>query len=136
MQPGDLEAARRLLGQLGYALAADEAARRFAAVTAAQGHRVLVAEQGGRVAGLLHVFARPALEKPPEAVVQALVVDAAARGTGLGRLLMEAAERWAAEQGFASVVLGTNVEREDARAFYARLGYARAATAELLRKAL
>lgn len=136
MEPGDLEAVGRLLGQLGYALEADEVARRFAAVTAAEGHRVLVAEQAGRVVGLLHVFARPALEKPPEAVVQALVVDDAARGAGLGRLLMQAAERWAAEQGFASVALGTHVAREDAKAFYARLGYAPTATAELLRKML
>ena len=34
------------------------------------------------------MFERPALEKPCEAVVQALVVDSEARGSGVGEALM------------------------------------------------
>jgi GNAT superfamily N-acetyltransferase len=51
-------------------------------------------KKGGALVALCHVFARPALDKPPEAIVQALVVDQACRGEGVGRIMMAAAERW------------------------------------------
>ena len=47
----------------------------------------MVAEMEGEVVGVLHVFERPALEKPCEAVVQALVVDGERRGAGIGEAL-------------------------------------------------
>ena len=97
---------------------------------------MLVAAVGGRVAGLLHVFARPALENPREAVVQAIVVDGAHRRSGLGRSLMAAAERWGREHNWRSVMLSSNVARSPAHAFYAALGYCVSANAYVFRKAL
>jgi len=41
---------------------------------------------------------------------------------------MGAAEAWAQERGLNYVVLHTRVDRDDARAFYERIGYTRAAT--------
>ncbi len=136
MDAADLEVVRRLMAQLDYDIAADDLAARFAAVTGKADHAVLVAEQGGLLVGLVHVFARAALEKPVEAVIQSLVVDTRARGAGIGRTLMERAEGWARARGLASVALYTNVTRADARAFYARLGYGEAAQSALLRKSL
>ena len=132
----DVSTAAALLHQLGYTVDAVELAARMARVGAASGHHAVVAEMDGRVVGLLHVYERPALEKPGEAVVQALVVDEASRGQGIGRALMREAERWAQARGLASITLHTRVDREDARAFYASLGYETAATSHLLRKAL
>lgn len=40
------------------------------------------------------------------------------------------------EHGFSSLALSSQVEREDAHAFYANLGYERIATSSLLRKRL
>jgi len=125
-----------LLAQLGYRLTQVEAERRYAAVAASARHSLLVAEVDQRIVGLLHVYARPALEKPPEAVVQALVVDQAFRGAGIGRTLMAAAERWASEQGYRSVALSSNVVRTGAHAFYEAIGYQPIATSRLLRKEL
>jgi GNAT superfamily N-acetyltransferase len=136
MTAADLAAAQPLLAQLGYALSPEEVRRRFAAVTAAGDHAAFVAESAGRVIGLLHVYGRPALEKPPEAIVQALVVDATIRRGGVGARLMAAAERWAADQGFGSVALSSNVVRNDAHAFYRRRGYDVIATGHWFRKAL
>jgi ribosomal protein S18 acetylase RimI-like enzyme len=136
MRGADLPAVLGLLEQLGYAMDADELARRSASVAAEQGHHVLVAEAEGRVAGAMHVYARPALEKPPEAIVQSLIVDEAARGAGVGRALLAAAEKWAAERGFTSVALTSQVTREQAHAFYERLGYERVAQSLLMRKRL
>jgi GNAT superfamily N-acetyltransferase len=132
----DLPVIQILLRQLGYELTAEETQRRFQAVASAPGHCLLVAMRGGRAAGLLHVYARPALDKPPEAIVQALVVDADARNGGIGRRLMVAAETWARAQGFASVALASSIHRDGAHAFYEAIGYARFATSHLFRKTL
>lgn len=136
MARADLPAVRDLLEELGYPLALEEVARRFAAVTAAPDHAVRVAEAAGRAAGLVHVYARPALENPTEAIVEALVVDSAQRRSGVGRALMAAAEDWAIARGIHSLALSSNVARSGAHAFYHTLGYRTAATALILRKEL
>ena len=95
-----------------------------------------VVEEEGRVTALLHVYARPAFDKPPEAIVQAIVVDQDARGTGVGQALMGVAENWASEHGFTSVALTSNVTRSGAHAFYVALGCRVEATSHLFRKNL
>ena len=90
----------------------------------------------GRVVGLLHVFVRPAIENPREAVVQAIVVDLARRRSGIGMALMAEAERWGREHECRSVMLSSNVARAPAHAFYAARGYHIAATSYVLRKEL
>jgi GNAT superfamily N-acetyltransferase len=128
----DMPVARELLTQLGYQVDATELEDRIERVLAAADHHVAVAEQNGQLVGLLHVFERPALEKPCEAVVQALVVDSNARGRGIGKALMDVAEAWAKARGLASVVLSTRKAAD----FYTRLGYGKVATSDLMRKAV
>ena len=132
----DVPVIQSLLVQLGYDLAPDEVRRRLSAVMASPDHAVLAGESDGRLISLLHLYIRPALEKPPEVIVQALVVDATCRKGGIGRTMMAAAERWARDRGLQSVALATHVAREGAHAFYAALGYERVATSHLLRKML
>jgi ribosomal protein S18 acetylase RimI-like enzyme len=134
-RPADRAMVRRLIGQL--ADAPDEAAfrARFARVSAEAGHRLIVAEMAGEVVGVLHVFERPALEKPCEAVVQALVVDGARRGNGIGEALMREAEAWAAARKLASTALYTRTDRDRARLFYERIGYRLKATSHLMVRA-
>lgn len=136
MTADDAAAAMPLLAQLGYEMSPQEASRRVREVLAAPGHALLVAEIAGRIAGLLHVFARPAVEHPREAVVEALVVAEDCRRIGVGRRLMAEAERWGAGRDCRSVVLSSNIVREPAHAFYAALGYRVSATAYVLRKPL
>jgi GNAT superfamily N-acetyltransferase len=125
-----------LLAQLGYEMSDAEAANRVGGVLAASDHMALVAEADGRVVGLMHVFVRPALENPREAVVEAIVVDERYRCLGAGRALMAAAERWAREHRCRSVALSSNIVRAPAHAFYRALGYRIAATSYVLRKPL
>lgn len=132
----DIVAAQPLLEQLGYKLDNAEIGRRYDAVARSPDHVLTVAEQDGRLIALCHAYLRPALDKPPEVVVQALVVDTAARGTGVGRLMMADAERWAAERGMSSVSLASHVARSAAHSFYEGIGYQRIATSHLFRKAL
>jgi GNAT superfamily N-acetyltransferase len=125
-----------LLSQLGYQTDVQEVRRRYDAVVQSGDHALMVAEQGGRIIALCHTYARPALDKPPEAVVQALVVDQASRGSGVGKIMMTAAEKWAEDRGFTSVTLASHVSRSDAHAFFESIGYRREGTSHLFRKTL
>jgi ribosomal protein S18 acetylase RimI-like enzyme len=122
-RPTDVSAVHRLIGQL--ADAPDEAAfgARFENVLATDDHRIIVAEVEGKMVGVLHMFERPALEKPCEAIVQALVVDSDARSSGVGEALMREAEAWAQSRKLPSVSLYSRVDRKRAHAFYERIGY-------------
>jgi ribosomal protein S18 acetylase RimI-like enzyme len=122
-RPADVSAVHRLIGQL--ADSADEAAfrARFEHVLATDDHRIIVADVEGKVVGVLHMFERPALEKPFEAVVQALVVDSEARSNGVGEALMHEAEAWAQSRKLPAVSLYSRVDRKRAHAFYERIGY-------------
>ena len=68
--------------------------------------------------------------------MQALVVEETARGSGVGRKLMEFAELWALDRGSSSIALSSHISRFDAHAFYQRLGYQIGATSHLMRKLL
>ena len=118
MAEADLADGRLLLDQLGYDLTPREMRRRYAAIANTAGHAVLVAECEARPVGLVHLYVRPALDKPPEVIVQAIVIDAAYRGRGVGKILMAAAESWASERGYNSVALYSNVSRSGAHSFY------------------
>lgn len=134
MTADDLDAAQPLMEQLGYALSGDQIRQRYLAIRAAEGHDLFVGDLGGKIVSLLHVYARPALDKPPEAVVQALVVASETRGGGVGKAMMRQAEGWARQNGFSSVSLASGVAREEAHRFYKALGYDVFATSHLFRK--
>ena len=131
----DMAMVRHLIGQLDDAPDEVEFRTRFERVSAVPGHRIIVAEMGSEIVGVLHVFERPALEKPCEAVVQALVVDGARRGSGIGEALMREAEAWAASRKLASTALYTRIDRDRARRFYERIGYRLKATSHLMVRA-
>jgi GNAT superfamily N-acetyltransferase len=134
-RPADIARVRRLIGQPADAPDEAEFRARFERVSAESGHRIIVAEMESEVVGVLHVFERPALEKPCEAVVQALVVDGERRGAGIGEALMRVAEAWAASRKLASTALYTRIDRDRARMFYERIGYRLKATSHLMGRA-
>jgi GNAT superfamily N-acetyltransferase len=86
--------------------------------------RVIVAENGGEPLGFVAVHALPRFEHSDRVLrIMALVVDAGVRERGVGRLLMEEAERLGRdlEAAFAEVTAGHH--RPDARRLYEELGY-------------
>jgi GNAT superfamily N-acetyltransferase len=132
----DVPALQNLVSQLGCRLEVSEVRRRFDAVGRSDDHAVMVAADDGRVIALCHVYAHPAVEPLPESELQALVVDQAARGFGVGTLMMAAAEAWAAVCGCQAVTLGSHVSPPAAHAFYQSLGYRNGATSHPMRKPL
>ena len=136
MEAADIAVCRMLLSQLGYDLNLQEVKRRYEEIKQKQDHEVFVGEQDGQVVALLHLYERPAFDKPPEVIVQALVVDQNWRSTGVGKAMMDMAQRWALDRGFSSVALTSSVSRSDAHSFYNRIGYNVTATSHLFRKNL
>jgi ribosomal protein S18 acetylase RimI-like enzyme len=87
-----------------------------------------IAEHEQEIVGVIHVSIRetrdiPILVPRRYAVIENLAVSAAHRRHGIGRVLMQAAERWALERGIEQVELHVYEFNEGARAFYERLGY-------------
>jgi ribosomal protein S18 acetylase RimI-like enzyme len=136
VRPADVSAVHRLIGQLADAPDETEFRRRFDRAAAADGHRIIVAEVEGEVVGVLHMFERPALEKPCEAIVQALVVDSQARSIGVGEALMREAEAWTQSRKLPSVSLYSRADRKRAHAFYERIGYRVKATSVRMQRGL
>ena len=69
MAEADLPSVQPLLRQLGYDLTLNELEQRFNLVVKSPEHSDLVCEAEGKVVGLVHIYGRPALEKPAEAII-------------------------------------------------------------------
>jgi GNAT superfamily N-acetyltransferase len=124
MASDDAAAVAALCGQLGYPASAAQVVHRLSLLQGDPEHALFVAQtEAGQVVGWVHVHAVRLMEANPRAEIWGLVVDAAHRGQGAGRALMERAEAWAAEHGHRAVRLRSNVVRGQAHQFYQRLGY-------------
>lgn len=127
----------RLAGELGYPLETGAMTARLRALLPLPQHRVTVAQ--GAPAGLLGWIAverRLTLESGARIEIVGLVVDASARGIGVGRALVADAEQWALAQGFEAIGVRSNVAREGSHPFYESLEYSRVKTQHMYRKRL
>ena len=121
-EQADAAAVADLLGQLGYPTSPEGAEARLERLRVV-GDRVVVAELDGRTVGLAHLQVAPAIERDrPAAKIGALVVDDAHRGRGVGRALLDAVEAEARVRGCELLFLTTAERRDDAHAFYERVG--------------
>ena len=123
--PDDAAAMASLLAELGYPWTPDIVAERLAALNAI-GNAALVAQRGDDVVGVLTLSAMLVLHRPkPVGRISAFVVTERYRGQGIGRAMVAAAERHLATRGCGLVEVTSNRRREEAHAFYERLGYER-----------
>jgi ribosomal protein S18 acetylase RimI-like enzyme len=118
----------RLLGQLGHAQPPGDDRARLASYLE-QGQHVLVAERtpqepASSLLGTVTLHITPVLHRAgPIGRLSAMVVDEPARGKGVGRALVAAAEEFLFARGCALIEVTSNRKRTDAHAFYERLGY-------------
>lgn len=113
-----------LLAELGYPAPQDALPARLERLASDPRATILLAERMGEAVGLITVHLRDTINhEEPLAQITALVVAERARGEGVGRELVAAAERWARQQGATRVVVSTALDRADAHRFYERLGF-------------
>ena len=123
-RPADAAAIAALIVALGYEVSAGEVRTRLAALRKA-GQTALVADRGGLL-GVLTTSVMTVLHRPrPVGRISMLVVAEAARGEGLGRALVTAAEARLAAAGCGLIEVTSNAKRLRAHAFYEKLGYER-----------
>jgi GNAT superfamily N-acetyltransferase len=89
---------------------------------------ILVAHVAGECVGLAEVYVRQGEANPAGVahrygLLQSLMVQEAYRGRGIGTRLVEAAERWAREQGATEVRVETWEFVEGPLGFYEKVGY-------------
>ncbi len=134
ISPDDADAAAQLSGELGYPIASAAMRARVAALASSADHGVFVACLDGHVVGWIHVAAVLHMQSEPRAEIGGLVVSAPVRGRRIGAALVARAEQWAREHGFGSILVRSQVMREDAHRFYLREGYARTKTSAVFTK--
>jgi acetyltransferase len=104
--------------------------RSYRDVVAALGTRerlLLVAEEEGEILGMAQLVFSGATNADHRAEVQRVGVATAARGRGIGRLLMTAVEETAGKRGVSLLWLTTHAHT-DACGFYEAIGYTRMGT--------
>jgi ribosomal protein S18 acetylase RimI-like enzyme len=133
----DLAAIVVLLGQLGYFTGPDQLEARFEKIQAESGrHKLMVARMGEQTVGLLHIQRRTTLMEGPGLEIVSLVVDETMRSQGIGRLLLQAAERIAGETEASLITLYSNQQRARAHQFYLRHGFRIKKVSVMLQKSL
>jgi GNAT superfamily N-acetyltransferase len=97
----------------------------FAEIDGDPQHVLVVAEREGRVIGTAQLTFLPGLSRraATRAQIEGVRIGGAARGTGLGSMLIEWCVERARERGCAMVQLTSDASRTDAHRFYERLGF-------------
>jgi GNAT superfamily N-acetyltransferase len=124
---GDADEVARLAAELGMSFEFSAASFRenYPALLAEDGACLLLAVSGHESIGYLLGFRHLTFyANGPVGWVEEVVVRDQDRGQGIGRVLMDAFEQWAAAQGCALVALATR----RAAPFYLALGYEESAT--------
>src|SRR6267378_2258417 len=132
----DAEQLGALNRQLGYATETQELVSRIDRLSELQEHFVAVAEVDGTVVGWVQAEHRFSMEAGDKAEIVGLIVGAAARRSGVGRLLVQAAEDWATDRGLRSILVRTNVIRPESHSFYKQIGYTQSKTQHVYAKPL
>ncbi|MBN1200709.1 MAG: GNAT family N-acetyltransferase [Anaerolineae bacterium] len=126
MEPRDVEAACALVRQLtSEALCVEDMRDRLEWVQHSPVDWLFVCEVDGQVQGLYAFRLRERIEHPSRfGEISAIVTDAAARRSGVGRAMMDHAEQMARDTGCIGTWLVSGFKRKDeAHRFYDQLGY-------------
>ena len=110
--------------QLGYSSSEADIKKRLDKMSQGADFSAYVAETAdGRVVGWIQVYAVRLIEEDVYAEIGGLVVDTQYRGNGLAKGLLTSCEKWAANRGYSTVSVHSNMKRTEARPFYEKMGY-------------
>lgn len=121
--PEDATQLLELLEALGYAATERDLAERLRQIEG-QGHRVFVAEKEGEVVGCVQALIDIRLAEGRVGEIVSLVVKPPARGSGIGKGLLQTATEWLQARGCAQIRVRANENRAEAHQFYLAQGFA------------
>jgi len=126
----------RLTVELGYAGDAGSIRWRLDQIASNRDQVVYVAVLKERIVGWLQAHASVSLESGYRVEIVGLIVETAFRRYGVGRALVQQAERWALEFGLDIMVVRSNIKRVESHNFYHALGFSASKTQAVYRKVL
>jgi|SRR5688572_7038263 aminoglycoside 6'-N-acetyltransferase I len=102
-------------------------------------HRVFVADDHGKIVGMLELSLRPYVDgcdSSPVPFIEAWYVTEDARRSGIGGALVRAAEQWALENGYTEMASDAMLENTISEHAHAALGFEEVERAIRFRKSL
>jgi ribosomal protein S18 acetylase RimI-like enzyme len=125
-----------LSAELGYPVEAGLMRSRLEQFVTMPGHAIYVACLNHQIVGWIDVGIVHHLQSGAQGEIGGLIVADGKRGLGIGRTLVREAEKWASEQGLQTLVVRSQIKREEAHRFYLGLAYERVKTSAVFRKIL
>jgi predicted N-acetyltransferase YhbS len=122
---------------IGYDAEPAVVASRLRAILSSDADLMIVAVDSHRaIIGWLQAHAAHIVESGFRVEITGLIVSPGQRRHGVGRALVEEAERWAKAKAAEAIVVRSNVQRVESHAFYPALGYSATKTQNVYRKTL
>lgn len=109
--------------ELGYKFSEEQVEANVRRLIGVPTSLILVAESGDEVVGFIHASNHEPVYAPPMKNILGLAVDREYRKNGLGRMLVEAVEKWARETGAAGIRVNSGANMDSGLRFYKALGY-------------
>ncbi len=120
----DFQCMAELSVELGYLTTPEQSKLRMIEILNSTDHAVFLASTSeNKLVGWIHVFQAYRIESDTFAEIGGFIVTRDQRGQGLGRSLLDAAEKWTQERGLAKLRVRTNRLRTEALLFYDRMGF-------------
>jgi GNAT superfamily N-acetyltransferase len=136
-EPRDYDKIADLASQLGYSSTAEQVQKRIDAMANSSQYAVYVAElPAGQIAGWIGLYVFHSVEQDGCVGISGLIVDQQIRSRGVGKALLDAAEKWARSLNCTAISVHSNVTRERAHQFYTRNRYEYVKAQKYLVKAL
>ncbi len=123
IQIKDAEIITSLIEQLEYEATKDETVKRIKNIISNQDHFACTAIIENKIVGWIHAFVSIHLESNPFVEIGGLIVEKNFRGLGIGKKLIDEAERWMISKNIHKLRVRTNVKRKDAHRFYLKHGF-------------
>jgi GNAT superfamily N-acetyltransferase len=112
-----------LLRQMGYPVSESEVISRIK-LYIKPSYLLLVAKSEEVIVGFIALHIYDVLHLPaPEGRISSFCVDENVRGTGVGTMLLNAAELFFKEKGCYKIVLNSNLKRPETHQYYLNRGY-------------
>lgn len=108
---------------LGYDYPKKKIMERLELILSMPTDKVFVAIYGNELAGYAHISDYECIYDDSLKNLMALAVDVKYQGQGIGRRLLEEAEKWAKSRGSLGLRLTSGMDRRGAHKFYLRCGY-------------
>ena len=120
----DVSDISELSKQLGYPNSASDIRDRLNCIMNSDDHQVYVAHlPKGKTIAWIHLFASQRIESGPIAEIGGFVVSELFRNKGIGKQLLDVAEKWSISMNLGKLRVRSRNEREDAKTFYLNMGF-------------